>query len=135
MSAYDREYFFSFDDYEKMSKSQPIALKSYNENKFDFYEMRFNNGVSVYFFNSLNEAKAFKSYFNFPNVPYTGEIKEMNNRVIVESIKRNVNDFIDLSNQLAEGRTHCFISVPFKLSWQENPKEDFASLMGKYGSK
>lgn len=133
MSAYNKEYFYSFDDYEKMQKNQPIPLSSWNDVKFDFYEMRFGNGVVVYLLNSLKEAIEFKAYCSFPNdkVPFIGEIKDMINRIVFESIKRTSNDFIQLCEQLAENREYCFIYVPFKLSWQENPQEEFASLIAK----
>ncbi len=119
MSAYDKEYFFSFDDYQKSEKNQPIPLFSWNENKFDFYEMRFKNNVVIYLFNTLKETIEFRNYCNLPNVPFTGEINDVTDRVIFESINRNTKDFCDLCNQLAEERKYCFIYVPFKLSWQQ----------------
>ncbi len=41
MASYDKEYFYSFDDYERLNKNQPIPLSSWNDIKFDFYEIRF----------------------------------------------------------------------------------------------
>lgn len=133
MGAYDKEYFYSFDDYEKMLKNQPVPLGSWNNVVFDFYEMRFGNGVVAYLLNSMKEALDFKKYCSFPaeKVPYIGTIKEIENRIIFETIKRNTKDFNDLCEQLAEGRTHCFLFVPFKLSWQENPEAEFAALIAK----
>ena len=121
MSAYDQESFYSFHDYEKLQKSQPIPLSSWNDITFDFYEMRFANGVVVYLLNSLKEAIQFKKYCNFPNdsVPFIGEIKDIQNRIVVESIKRSATDLIELCGQLAETREYGFIYIPFKLSYQE----------------
>jgi hypothetical protein len=133
MSAYDKEYFYSFDDYERLTKNQPIPLSSWNDIKFDFYELRFGNGVVVYLLNTMKEASDFKAYCQFPvdKVPYIGTIKDIENRIIFESINRNTKDFNDLCEQLAEGRTHCFLFVPFKLSWQENPADELAALRAK----
>lgn len=133
MSVYDKEYFYSFDDYEKMLKNQPIGLSSYNDIKFDFYEMRFANGAVVYLLNSMKEASDFRKYcqFSSENVPYIGTIKDIENRIVFEALRRNTTDFNSLCEQLAEGRTYCFLFVPFKMSWQESPAAELAALGAK----
>lgn len=116
-SPYDREYFFSFDDYIKIEQAQPIPISSWNEYKFNFYEIRFKNNVIIYFFYTLKETLSFKNYINTNNILHTGLKSDINERIIFESIKRNVNDFLTLSNELAEGRDFCLLYNPNKLSF------------------
>ncbi len=128
MSAYDKEYFYSFNDYQNIMKNQPVALSSWGDVKFDFYEMRFGNGVVVYLLNTLKETSAFKAYCSLPadKVPYIGSVKEIEDRIIFEAINRNNKDFNSLCTELAEGKEFCFLYVPFDFSWQKNPAKELA---------
>ena len=120
-SPYDIETFFSFDDYERISRQQPVKLTAYDEFKFDFYEMKFENGASIYLFPTALEAVKFKNCMSFPKerIPFIGKIEDIDNRILVESLKRNNADFYSLCNQLAEDKKFMFIYVPFLMSWQE----------------
>ena len=114
-SVYDIEYFYSFDDYEKMVREQPIGMTSYGTYNFNFYEMLFANGVKIYLFNSAKETKQFYTYCKFPSdkVPFMGKIEDINNRTIVEATNRNYDDFQSLCKELAETREYMMIFVPF----------------------
>ena len=118
---YDREYFFSFEDYEKAERNLPIQLTNYNEVKFDFYEMRFKNGVRIFLLKDMKELKKFKEYCDYPKsrVPFYGAVSDIIDRVSFEALKRTSQDFIDLCEQSAEDKKYGLMYVPFKLSWEE----------------
>ena len=133
MSKYDREYFFSFDDYKKINQNQPIPLKIWRDVKFDFYEMRFENGVSIFLLNTLQEAYDFKAYCSFTIgiVPFIGLISDINDRVVSDTIGRSTKDLIDLCEQLSD-KKFGFLYSPTDITRVADTAQDIEELLKKY---
>lgn len=123
-SHYDRGFFFDYEQYQKILDDQPEPmLPNYGELKFEFYQFGFQNGVRVFLFQEKEMAVDFVTYMNFQeNCIMCDHIDNSIDRVLKESIKRNINDFTDLCKQLASDKEYCVIYCPFELNMmKKNP--------------
>lgn len=121
---YDMEYFYNQSDYYKTEQALPVRMNNdYAKHKFDFYQFSFENGVNAYLFDSLAESQSFVQYMGFEeNCIHCDKVENCLDRVVLESVKRNSNDFVEICKQLDETKTYLVIYCPFTLDHKkENP--------------
>ena len=123
---YDTDYFFDYNQYQDLVKQQPEPmLPNFGEHCFEFYQFGFQNGVSVFLFESKEESEDFVNYMSFNSeLIHCGLVSDCTDRVLTESIKRNTNEFTQLCEQLDDNKPYSVIYSPFKLPMtKDNPFE------------
>lgn len=114
--------FFSYDDYLNYTNKKNVMMLNYNDYNFNFYDMSFSNGTKIYLFNSLDEARAFKKYFNMDStkVPFVGLIVDVLDRFIMDGVGKSVDEFVEICKDLAEERKYMIIFIPSYVNPYDN---------------
>lgn len=121
--GYKTEYFQDFDKfkYDNMVKNETIPMVSYESYNFNFFEIKFDNGVKAFLFENFNMGEIFVNYCNIDKkvIKYLGKTEDINFRVIKESINRG-DDFIEECFRLSDGKEYLLLLAPFDLSYENN---------------